>query len=320
MKVERPHANLFYPVLFLLLFVEEIYGEMGHGTMTEAITRMIDPMMTGAIVGDDDRREWYEQADPKLKALGRSTAVMIQKKENLLEKTADGYRLSPKTKTFREADELCPGEKYADQLSPGFCSSFLVSADVVATARHCVVDSCKGLHFVFDFLNKTQGSSKTSFDDSDVYECDRIVDSDETADWALIKLNRSVEGRPPFAVRKAGEPKVGTDLTLLGYPRGLPLKIASGTKVVENQNSDTANYFEAHLDGFGGNSGSAVINSETLEVEGIYTVGFGEFEETTDSSGKPCKRLKRYANEQESTAGWISRASKFRQAVAKLPH
>ena len=61
----------------------------------------------------------------------------------------------------------------------------------------------------------------------------------------------------------------------------LPRKYAGGqTSIVrENNNSD---YFQANLDAYGGNSGSAVINAETHEVEGILVRGSYDF----DSAGE----------------------------------
>ena len=57
---------------------------------------------------------------------------------------------------------------------------------------------------------------------------------------------------------------------MIGYPWGLPAKVAGGAKV-----NDTAaeGYFTANLDAFGGNSGSVVINDRTGKAEGILVRG-----------------------------------------------
>ncbi len=61
---------------------------------------------------------------------------------------------------------------------------------------------------------------------------------------------------------------------MIGYPRGLPEKFSLHRKVANNSDSS---YFSADLDCFHGNSGSPVFNSKTLEVEGIFVRGEGDF-------------------------------------------
>jgi ankyrin repeat protein len=61
---------------------------------------------------------------------------------------------------------------------------------------------------------------------------------------------------------------------VIGSPSGLPLKVASGAKVRDNLHPF---YFNANLDTFQGNSGSAVFNAETGVVEGILVRGEEDF-------------------------------------------
>ena len=60
---------------------------------------------------------------------------------------------------------------------------------------------------------------------------------------------------------------------MLGYPSVLPLKYTYNAKVVNDSN---IKYFEADLDAFGGNSGSAVFNDDG-EVTGILVRGYSDF-------------------------------------------
>jgi len=73
----------------------------------------------------------------------------------------------------------------------------------------------------------------------------------------------------PAAFRTSGKIRVGDGLTVIGYPAGLPLKVAGGAQVRDIQ----AQHLVANLDTYGGNSGSAVFNSLTGEVEGILVRG-----------------------------------------------
>ena len=66
---------------------------------------------------------------------------------------------------------------------------------------------------------------------------------------------------------------MGEALTVIGYPSGLPLKVASGGRV----RTVKSEYYVTNLDTYGGNSGSAVFNSTSGEVEGILVRGENDF-------------------------------------------
>ena len=95
-----------------------------------------------------------------------------------------------------------------------------------------------------------------------------------------------------LALRRADlEPKlsVGSELTVIGYPLGLPVKIANEGTV----RGFGSGFLVTNLDTYEGNSGSAVLNSEELSkgrllVEGILVRGENDFEMTT-----PCYLSKR---------------------------
>ncbi len=61
---------------------------------------------------------------------------------------------------------------------------------------------------------------------------------------------------------------------MIGHPTGIPTKVAGGAFVRDNSNDK---FFVANLDTFGGNSGSAVVNSETGVVEGILVRGENDY-------------------------------------------
>jgi hypothetical protein len=60
----------------------------------------------------------------------------------------------------------------------------------------------------------------------------------------------------------------------MGLPSGLPLKLAGGASVSNNQ---PAAFVVANLDTYGDNSGSPVFNAATQEVEGILVRGENDF-------------------------------------------
>src|SRR5690606_7248906 len=93
------------------------------------------------------------------------------------------------------------------------------------------------------------------------------------ADYAVIELDRDVVGHTPLKIRRTGSVSVGDELVVIGHPAGLPVKVAGGANVRQLQQD----YFVANLDTFGGNSGSAVFNLSTGEVEGILVRGEVDF-------------------------------------------
>ncbi len=69
--------------------------------------------------------------------------------------------------------------------------------------------------------------------------------------------------------RTEGSPKKGDNIVVIGHPSGLPTKIAGGANI----RSVNSVYFQANLDTYGGNSGSAVFNADTGLLEGILVRG-----------------------------------------------
>jgi V8-like Glu-specific endopeptidase len=97
--------------------------------------------------------------------------------------------------------------------------------------------------------------------------------TDEGRDYAVVKLSRPVTGHTPLNVRRQGNLEVNTPLFVVGHPAGLPVKWADGARV----RSLKSTYFIANLDTYGGNSGSAIFNANTREVEGILVRGEADY-------------------------------------------
>jgi len=134
------------------------------------------------------------------------------------------------------------------------------------------VTDCATTAFAFDYalLTSNDPAQARSLNIDNVYFCDRIVKREytRTIDYALIKLDRPVTGRNPLRMSH-NYPVVGTEVTVIGNPSGIPTKVADGAQVRRTQTG----YFVANLDTYGGNSGSAVFNTDTLEVMGILVRG-----------------------------------------------
>ena len=228
------------------------------------------------IYGDDNRHEYFEEVDASVRALSESTVALV--KTSQLGSPVGGRR-SLEAESFGSAYDLCSTERYFEQSTAAFCSGFLVGPNLIATAGHCIKSAldCSETSFVFDYAYKAKDAPPMSADEGNIYRCKSVVHTEAAstgADFAIVELDRPVTDRVPVLLRQTGELKVGDELTVIGHPAGLPMKIAGGAKA---RNTSPANYFVANLDTYGGNSGSAVFNTKTHEVEGVLVRGETDF-------------------------------------------
>ena len=225
------------------------------------------------IYGIDNRVDLHETQVPLFYELAHSTAAMIRSSDLVLE--GETYKLSGPTLSGRG---ICPTARFANQLTSASCSGFLVGPDLLVTAGHCVTSErdCENFKWVFDYNHKENDENLASFEvpSTSVYSCEKVISQDldrgTMNDFALIKLDRTVNDRTPLEYRKEGEVELNTSLVVIGHPSGLPTKIADGAWV---RKTTSPIYFVANLDTFGGNSGSAVFDAETGVVEGILVRG-----------------------------------------------
>lgn len=225
------------------------------------------------IYGEDNRKDVYESKDSALVELSKSTAAMIPNSSISLSSgmaTIKGETL--------ESRGICAEERFAKQMTAANCSGFMVSENVLVTAGHCIKSEadCAGYKWVFDYKMDALMQNSIKVDASDVYSCSRIIarslDSATKDDFAVIQLDRKTDRRA-LTFRKSGKVSVGADVVVIGHPSGLPTKIADGAQV----RSHSPKFFVANLDTYGGNSGSAVFNQRTGEVEGILVRGENDY-------------------------------------------
>lgn len=239
----------------------------------EAAKAIDDKIEAQLIYGEDNRLENY-QASEALKTLAASTVALVQ--SSSLVADSQGYNLLGST--YGDQYNLCSSEPYREQTSGAFCSGSLVGPDLVMTAGHCIrsVSDCQSVRFVFDFAVKSPGVEKKRFSQDEVYACKEIIAREEVgtgADYAIIRLDRKVSSKSVLKVRRSGVVSVGDPLVVIGHPAGIPQKIAGGATV----RSIASAHFVANLDTYGGNSGSAVFNANTKEIEGILVRGDQDF-------------------------------------------
>ncbi len=228
-----------------------------------------------AIYGTDDRHEVISYPNKNIQKLAKSVAGRVSE-FHLHESPIKGYQTFNMT-SLGDRINACPGEKFSDQPSLMSCSGFLVGKDLLVTAGHCMKtsDHCQYNKWVFDYTVE-----KSLLKNDTIYGCKGVVARGEitlpligTTDYAIVQLDRKVEGREPLKFRTRGRIKNGTDVLLIGHPLGLPMKIADNATV----KGSFGKTFRTNLDAYGGNSGSPVLNQKTGLVEGILVQGDKDF-------------------------------------------
>ncbi|MCB9245284.1 MAG: ankyrin repeat domain-containing protein [Flavobacteriales bacterium] len=260
------------------------------------------------VFGTDDRKStiYYTYDD-----YTRATAVMIYKSmfsgsyvqaPTLGDLLLDIYK--PKGAKYIHSDV-----RFKDQPAAGDCSGFLIAPDILVTAGHCIDQSnMYDVEWVFDYTDKLNypANKKIYIPDQNRYRVKEILTQKliGRTDYAMLRLDRPVTGRKPFIFRTAGLISEGTNITLLGAPFGVPLKVVENAVVTQSNAAQT--YFHTDLDAFGGNSGGPVFSSRSGLIEGILVRGpdNGYFSKGyyIDANCQ-CLRTKTYTEESAKTDG-----------------
>lgn len=242
---------------------------------SDSISRVSNSLPGAAVVyGSDNRQEFYQITQPQWRSLAAATVVIIS-----AEKLQDeGNRVRFINETLGGSYKLCSGERFFQQPSVGNCSGTLVAKNMILTAGHCIEDGndCKEQRFVFGYALQAPQSLPWEIFKQDVYSCKKVVKRgfDKNAgDFALVELDRDVDGREPIVLSKENAVKTGDEVTSIAYPLGLPVKFTPGGSVRQI----SGGYFVTNLDTFSGSSGGAVFNSQTGALVGVLVRGEKDF-------------------------------------------
>lgn len=232
-----------------------------------------------SIYGPDNRVDYYAMA-PGFRKTADSVVSLWRARNLVYEPWSASYRFV--TRQFGGIDNFCQDVRFAEQPAGASCSGALVGEDLVVTAGHCVVnmEECtNNVKIVFGFaVTAAGGTAPARVPAEEVYSCHNIVSlyiNAEGGDVALIRLDRKVARHAPLPINRQQGLVGGGGVFMLGYPRGLPIKMADHAAV---RKVSPSGYFVTDLDAFGGNSGSPVFSVKTGLIEGILSRGAGDFQ------------------------------------------
>lgn len=200
-------------------------------------------------------------------------------------KTSYKTQCAEKNIPWSERTQLNYEGPFKNELCLAKGTAFLVGKQLVLTAAHCIIDkSSKAisskkvdkLRVLFGFHMQSAEEVQTKFESKDVYRIDAVWQhcyKDRETDWALLKLDREVEGRDPLNVAASQKIPVDTTVYMLGYPSGLPLKLTLNGRVKK----DHPRIFEAALNAYQGNSGSPVLENVTGRLCGMLFNGNNDY-------------------------------------------
>jgi hypothetical protein len=256
------HRSQRAPIAAAILFV-------GCAAHPDAGVR-IEP----AIYGDDDRVEAIDHPDPDLVARARQSVVALVRGERWASwRLCDELDVGPDAAPdLIEDQELCDTERFATQPVGSSCSATLIDVDLVITAAHCVPDdaACASMRIVLGYELDGDGSVR-AIPRSDVHACRRRIEAPDGLDVVMLELDRPVAATYRPAPIAATPVAPGDPLRIIGFPLGIPMKIADGCEVISTTSDGR---FRSDCDAFPGNSGSGVFN-EANELVGIHSSGPG---------------------------------------------
>jgi hypothetical protein len=238
--------------------------------------------VSGAIVyGADDRTEAYLSGAAQTLA---SSSIVALVRRSYVVSTGQGTRIT--APSLGAAENLCPGERFAEQPAAAFCSGVLVDWDLVLTAGHCT--RLFGLDdFVVVFGYQYRGPNQ--LEELEVVDVSSIVveeldppNSLPRRDYAWLRLARPASSRrSPVAFRAASSPLTRDEpLVSIGAGGGIPIKVDAGGRVVDER-GPIFDYFVADTDTAHGSSGGGAFDQEFALV-GVLARGASDFVWTDD--------------------------------------
>lgn len=206
----------------------------------------------------------------KEKIIYNSLSVGIVVERSMIQQVDDSLWQLDASTSLGQRFNLCPYEAFSKQPVVGFGTAFLIDNERMITAGHIFDTPFRDLVVIFGFeIMEANGSYKTVYKSSEIYEISSIENRSPELDVAIFKLDRSAN-RNGLRIPTKNQLKPDLAVYMIGHPSGLPKKVALNAEVTNNSNPL---FFYTSLDAFQGNSGSPVFNFETHELIGVLVSG-----------------------------------------------
>ena len=150
-----------------------------------------------ALYGVDNRSEFYELKDKKIKELSHAMAYQVERHYELRGWTFNRF-WTILTQPFQDRG-ICSTEKYSNQPSMrNNCTGILIAPKLILTAGNCITDHyCKNdlYYWMFDYKLKNESSFDVKRSRKNFFLCKRVVkriyDPNSAMSYAVIELKKS---------------------------------------------------------------------------------------------------------------------------------
>lgn len=205
----------------------------------------------------------------RIHTVTESVGIIVEiEKINSISKTSYQLDISQK---LGEVYKLCPDEAFFNQPTLGVGTAFIYDKKSMLTALHVLERPLKKYAVIFGYkIINPNGIVHIFIDKDDIYYPQKILKKNTELDVVEFTVDRNFN-RPVLEWEHSKKnKKEESEIYMLGYPSGLPLKLALNASIIENNHPL---YFYTSLDSFQGNSGSPVFNFFTNKVIGILVSG-----------------------------------------------
>lgn len=213
----------------------------------------------------DPTQDWVK----KIIKNGYSIAVVVDRSR--LRQVSKAFYQIDDSNTLGSTYQLCAGEAFRSQPIVGTGTAIVTGKRQMMTAGHVFAGPPGQYAVVFGFeITNKMGAYQTIYPADSVYFPVSVANQSPDLDIAVFNVDRDLKA-PPLKWSAETKPPLNEPIYMIGFPYGLPKKVAANAEVITPDND--LNFFYTSLDAFQGNSGSPVFNLKTNDVIGILVSG-----------------------------------------------